>query len=84
MGDIEGILATVTLYVDWVSTDESSVRTVCGDSIPAEWMTHHDDVLAGDQMVRGRYEPIHRARHTTRSAFDGRGFGNGERAAQDP
>lgn len=36
-----------------MSIDESSARTVCGDSMPAEWMTHHDEARAGDQMVRG-------------------------------
>ena len=67
-----------------MSIDESSARTVCGDSIPAEWMTHHDEALAGDQMVGGRYESIPRTSHRAGSAFDGRRFGNGHGAAQDP
>lgn len=47
-------------------------------------MPHHDDVSAGGQMVRGRYEFITCARHRVGSAFDSRGFGNGHGAAQNP
>jgi len=35
-------------------------------------------------MVRGRYEFIPRASHKAGAAFDGRGFSNGHKAAEDP
>ena len=88
MDDIEGVLATVMLWVDrgWALTriDKSSARTMCNKLILAEWMTHHDDVPTRGQMIGRRYESISSIGHRAGSAFDSCGFGDGLGAAEDP
>jgi hypothetical protein len=37
----------------WMVLGEDSVQSVCANPIPAEQMTHHNDVPAGGQMVSG-------------------------------
>ena len=72
MDATEGVLATVMLWVD-----RSTWRGRCGDSIPTEWVTYHDNVVARDKIVRVRYESISLRKTQDRRYFDGRGFGNG-------
>ena len=70
MDATEGVLATVMLWVD-----QSAWRGRCGDSIPTEWVTYHDNVVARDKIVRVRYESISLRKTQDRKYFDGRGFG---------